>query len=79
MYSVVGVLDELYSAKPAQRRRHTGPPGYIGWTRFQPDGWKAIPLSGLADYKVRLKLPSQVGTRLRRRAPPPYSLSFSNN
>jgi hypothetical protein len=31
-----GVLDEPYSAKPAQRSRHNGPPGYIGWTRFQP-------------------------------------------
>jgi hypothetical protein len=29
------VLNELYSAKPAQRSRHTGPPGYVGWTRFQ--------------------------------------------
>jgi hypothetical protein len=33
---VVGVLDEPYSAKPAQRSSHTGPPGYIGWTLFQP-------------------------------------------
>jgi hypothetical protein len=24
-----GVLDEPYSAKPAQRSSHTGPPGYI--------------------------------------------------
>jgi hypothetical protein len=31
-----GVLDIPYSAKPAQRSSHTGPPGYIGWTRFQP-------------------------------------------
>ncbi len=31
-----GVLDEPYSAKPAQRSSHTGPTGYIGWTRFQP-------------------------------------------
>jgi hypothetical protein len=30
------VVDELYSAKPAQRSSHTGLPGYIGWTRFQP-------------------------------------------
>ncbi len=29
---VVGVLDEPYSAKPAQRSSHTCPPGYIGWT-----------------------------------------------
>jgi hypothetical protein len=33
---VVEVLDELYSAKPAQRSSHTGPPGYIGLTQFQP-------------------------------------------
>ncbi len=26
------VLDEPYSAQPAQRISHTGPPGYIGWT-----------------------------------------------
>jgi hypothetical protein len=31
----VGVLDEPYSAKPAQRSSHTGSPGYIGRTRFQ--------------------------------------------
>ncbi len=30
------VLDEPDSAKPAQLIIHTGPPGYIGWTRFQP-------------------------------------------
>jgi hypothetical protein len=24
------VLDEPYSAKPAQRSSHTGPPGYLG-------------------------------------------------
>ncbi len=30
--TVVGVLDESYSAKPAQLSSHTGPPGYIGWT-----------------------------------------------
>ncbi len=29
-------LDEPDSAKPAQRSSYTGPPGYIGWTRFQP-------------------------------------------
>jgi hypothetical protein len=28
--SLVGVLDEPYSAKPAQRSSHTGPQGYIG-------------------------------------------------
>jgi hypothetical protein len=31
-----GGLDEPYSAKPAQRSSHTGPPGHIGWARFQP-------------------------------------------
>ncbi len=33
----VGVLDEPYTAKPAQRSSHTGLPGYIGWewARFQ--------------------------------------------
>ncbi len=34
--TVGGVLNEPYSAKPAQRSSHTGPPGYIGWTGFQP-------------------------------------------
>ncbi len=29
-----GVLDERYSAKPAQRSSHTGLPSYIGRTRF---------------------------------------------
>jgi hypothetical protein len=33
--SRLGVSNELDSAKPAQRSSHTGPPGYIGWTRFQ--------------------------------------------
>ncbi len=32
-----GVLDKPYSAKPAQRSSHTGPPSYIGWTRLQVD------------------------------------------
>jgi hypothetical protein len=36
MQSEAGVLDEPDSAKPAQRSSHTGPPGYIGWKRFQP-------------------------------------------
>jgi hypothetical protein len=35
-FSEAGVLDEPYSTKPAQRSSHTGPPGYIGWTQFQP-------------------------------------------
>ncbi len=35
--TVVGVLNEPYAAKPAQRSSHTGQPGYIGWTLgFQP-------------------------------------------
>jgi hypothetical protein len=35
---VAGVLNEPYSAKPAQRSSHTArrPTGYIGWTWFQP-------------------------------------------
>ena len=35
------VLDKADSAEPAQPSSHTGPPGYIGWTRFQPmlTGW----------------------------------------
>ncbi len=50
-----GVLDEPYSAKPAQRSSHTGPPrprGYIGWTRFQPicrlGACTATPLNGVS-------------------------------
>jgi hypothetical protein len=54
--TVGGVLDEPYSAKPTQRSSHTGPPGYIGWIRFQPgpayvDWWAwytATPLSGVS-------------------------------
>ncbi len=30
--SVMGVLDEPYSAKPAQLSSPTGPPSYIRWT-----------------------------------------------
>ncbi len=46
---VVGVLDEPYSAmyKPAQLSSHIGPPGYIGWTRFQP-----TVLAGLYGYSA---------------------------
>jgi hypothetical protein len=33
--SGLGVLNELDSAKPVKRSSHTGPPGCIGWTRFQ--------------------------------------------
>ncbi len=34
LYPVLGVLDEPYSAKLAQRSSHTGPLGYIGLTLF---------------------------------------------
>jgi hypothetical protein len=34
--SEAGVLDEPDSAKPAQWNSYTGPPGYKGWTQFQP-------------------------------------------
>ncbi len=34
--TVIGVLDEPDSAKPAQLSSRTGPPGYIWWRRFQP-------------------------------------------
>ncbi len=59
-----GVLDEPYSAKPAQRSSHNGPPGCIWRTRFQPM-WTDGPVRhlrwpGLAVYKVRLKLPPPV-------------------
>ncbi len=32
----LGVLDEPYPAKPAQRSSHNGPLGYLGGTKFQP-------------------------------------------
>jgi hypothetical protein len=58
----IGVLDEPYSAKPAQRSSHTGPPGYIGWTRFQPTvlagPYMATPLSGLSLLKGSSKIPA---------------------
>ncbi len=50
----LGVLHERYSAKPAQRSSHTGPPGYIGWTMDTVPAyvdWTACtqtPLSGLS-------------------------------
>ena len=59
---VVGVLDEPYSAKSAQRSSHTSPPGYKGWKRYQPKTGGPEPLlrwESLADYKPRLKLPPQ--------------------
>ncbi len=40
------VLDESYSAKPAQRSSHTGPPGYIGWTRPAYEEWRLAGLYG---------------------------------
>jgi hypothetical protein len=51
--AVVGVLDEPYSTKPAQRRSHTCLPGYIGWTDTVPAyvDWRACtatPLSGVS-------------------------------
>ncbi len=49
---VVGVWDEPFLAKPAQLSSHTGPPGYIGWIRFQAYvAWRACtatPLSGVS-------------------------------
>jgi hypothetical protein len=52
MCTGLGVLDEPYSAKSKLRSSHIGPPGYIGWTRFQAVlaylDWRActaIPLS----------------------------------
>ncbi len=77
-YTIVGVLNEPYSAKPAQRSSHTGPPGYIGWTWFQPmytgGHVRLLRWAGLADYKVRLKLPPQVS--LSRRAGSGYSWAY---
>ncbi len=52
---VVGVLDKPHSAKPAQRSSHTGPPAYVTWR-----AGTAAPLTGLADYKIRLKLSAVV-------------------
>jgi hypothetical protein len=50
--SVVGVLDEPYSGKPAQLSSHTtGPPGYIGCTLFQP-----MYTGGLYDYSAERDL-----------------------
>ncbi len=47
----MGVLDELYSAKPAQLSNHTGPPGNIGLARFQTGGpIRLLRLVGLAYY-----------------------------
>jgi hypothetical protein len=45
---VMGVLDEPYSAKPVQLSSHTGPPGYIRWTRFYWRACTANPLSGVS-------------------------------
>ncbi len=46
--SEAGVLDESYSAKPAQRSSHTWPPGYIGWTVDTVPACTATPLSGVS-------------------------------
>jgi hypothetical protein len=50
LYAEAGVLDEPYLAKPAQRSRHTGPLGYIGWTTVPAyvdcRACTATPLSG---------------------------------
>ncbi len=77
-YTIVGVLNEPYSAKPAQRSSHTGPPGYIGWTWFQPmqpgGPVRLLRRAGLADFKVRIKLPPQVS--LSRRAGSGYSWAY---
>jgi hypothetical protein len=47
-----GVLDELYSVKPAQLSSHTGPPGYVGCTPVPAYvDWRACtatPLSGIS-------------------------------
>jgi hypothetical protein len=54
---IVGVLDESsYTAKPAQLSSHTGPPGYIGWTRCQPMQTGGSVRLLLADYKVEVPL-----------------------
>ncbi len=39
-----GVLDDPYSAKPAQRSSHTGPTGYIGWTGHGFSLWTGGPV-----------------------------------
>jgi hypothetical protein len=75
-----GVLDEPDSAKPAKRSSHTGPPD---WTAFQPMyvDWRACtatPLTGLADYKVRLKLPPLNLPSHQKRYFYISSFSFSN-
>ena len=46
-----GVLDEPYSAKPAQRSSHTGPPGYIECARFQPK-YRLVGLYGNSAERV---------------------------
>jgi hypothetical protein len=35
-YGVGGVLDEHTQLSQLERSSHTGPPGYKGYTRFQP-------------------------------------------
>ncbi len=54
--SEAGVLEEHYSAKPAQRSSHTSPPLH----RMDTVSLYGYSLAGLADYKVRLKLPTHM-------------------
>jgi hypothetical protein len=46
----LGVLDETYSAKPAQQCSHTGPPGYMDTVPayVYRRAFTATPLSGLS-------------------------------
>ncbi len=44
-------LSAAYSAKPAQRSNHSGPPGFIGWRRFQSSLCR---LAGLYGYSAEL-------------------------
>jgi hypothetical protein len=46
--SVEGVLNEPFSAKPAQLSSHTGPPGYIKWIYVDWRACTATPLSGFS-------------------------------
>jgi hypothetical protein len=49
--SVLGVLNEPYSAKPTHRSSNTGPPGYIGWTVDTVPAyvdWRACPATPLS-------------------------------
>jgi hypothetical protein len=65
-WTEVGVLDELYLTKPAQRGSHTGPArlhrmGGHGSSLYRLAGlYGVLRWAGLADYKVRLKVSPQV-------------------